>query len=148
MPLRSIVPIATLLALAHPSGLAAQAIPDTVAAIKAAEEATRNWLSIVDKDQVEQSWEEAALAFQMAVTKAKWAESLRSARGAIEPFAGRQQIMARYTTELPGAPRGEYVVFQYRTTVAGGHQVIETVIPMRDGSRGWRVSGYFVRPDQ
>ena len=148
MILRSVLRIVTLLALAHPPGLVAQTPPDTVAAIKAADEATRNWLAIVDKGQVEQSWEEAALAFQMAVTKIKWVESLRSARGAFESFADRQQIMARYTTDLPNAPKGEYVVFQYRTTVAGGHQVIETVIPMRDTSRGWRVSGYFVRPDQ
>jgi len=25
---------------------------------------------------------------------------------------------------------------------------VETVIPVLEGKRGWRVSGYFIRPDQ
>ena len=126
----------------------AQGAPDTLGAIQAAENATRSWLGLVDSGQIDRSWEEAALPFQMAVTKAKWTESLRTARGSFEPFGARERILARYTTELPNAPKGEYVVLQYRTQVAGGHKVIETIVPMRDGSRGWRISGYFVRPDQ
>jgi uncharacterized protein DUF4019 len=56
--------------------------------------------------------------------------------------------MARYTTDLPNAPRGQYVLFQYETNVSGGRQVVETVIPVLEGKRGWRVSGYFIRPDE
>jgi hypothetical protein len=37
-------------------------------------------------------------------------------------------------------------VLQYRTKVARGREVVETVTPMRLPDGSWRVSGYYVRP--
>jgi Protein of unknown function (DUF4019) len=128
--------------------LASQTSADTAAALRAADTAVQAWLVLLDKGQIEQSWEEAALTFQLAVTKAKWAQAVKKARGSFEPFGTRRQIMARYTTDLPNAPRGQYVLFQYETNVSGGREVVETVIPVLEGKRGWRVSGYFIRPDE
>lgn len=127
---------------------AAQTPVDTAAAIRAADQAAQAWLALVDKGQVAQSWEEAALSFQLALTKEKWAEAVKSARGSLEPFGTRRQIMARFKTDLPNAPPGQYVLLQYQTSGSGGRQVVETVVPTLDGKRGWRVSGYFVRLDQ
>lgn len=127
---------------------AAQTPVDTAAALRAADMAAVAWLALVDKGQVAQSWEGAALSFQVAVTKEKWAEAVKSARGSLEPFGARRQIMARFRTDLPNAPPGQYVLLQYRTSGSGGQQVVETVVPTLDGKRGWRVSGYFVRLDQ
>jgi hypothetical protein len=127
---------------------AAQTPVDTAAALRGGDAAAQAWLALVDKGQVAQSWEEAALSFQLAVTKEKWAEAVKSARGSLEPFGARRQIMARFRTDLPNAPPGQYVLLQYQTSVSGGRQVVETVVPTLDGKRGWRVSGYFVRLDQ
>jgi hypothetical protein len=38
------------------------------------------------------------------------------------------------------------VVLQYRTKVAQGREVIETIVPMLQPDGSWRVSGYYVRP--
>jgi uncharacterized protein DUF4019 len=127
---------------------AAQTPVDTAAALRAGDAAAQAWLDLVDKGQVAQSWEEAALSFQLALTKEKWAEAMKSARGSLEPFGARRQIMARFRTDLPNAPPGQYVLLQYQTSVSGGREVVETVVPTLDGKRGWRVSGYFVRLDQ
>ena len=48
-------------------------------------------------------------------------------------------------TELPGAPDGEYVVFQFDTQFERKRAAVETVTPMRDPDGSWRVSGYFIR---
>ena len=128
--------------------LASQTSADTAAAVRAADTAVHAWLALVDKGQTAESWEEAALTFQLAVTKAKWVQAVPKARGSFEPFGARRQIMARYTTDLANAPRGQYVVFQFETSVSGDRHVVETVIPVLEGKRGWRVSGYFVRPDE
>jgi hypothetical protein len=48
-------------------------------------------------------------------------------------------------TELPGAPDGEYVVFQFDTQFEHKRAAVETVTPMRDPDGSWRVSGYFIR---
>ena len=90
----------------------------------------------------------ASINMWLGVTKAKWMQAVKKARGSFEPFGARRHIMARYTTDLPNAPRGQYVLFQYETSVSGDRQVVETVIPVLEGKRGWRVSGYFIRPDE
>ena len=66
---------------------------------------------------------------------------IKSASGA------RTVAQYQFTTSLPGAPSGEYVVLQYHA-VAGTGFVTETVVLQRDGTRGWRAAGYFVKPEQ
>ena len=51
----------------------------------------------------------------------------------------------RPATELPGAPDGQYVVFEFDTQFAHKRAAVETVTPMRDTDGRWRVSGYFIR---
>jgi hypothetical protein len=125
----------------------AQTPVDTAGAVQAADSAARAWLAIVDQGRYLESWDQGALALQLAVTRQRWEEALKQARGPQGPFAGRERISARYATEIPNAPPGRYVLLQYRTEAAGGH-VAETVVPMWERERGWRVSGYFIRPDQ
>jgi hypothetical protein len=52
---------------------------------------------------------------------------------------------ARYETSLPGAPDGEYVVIQFETSFENKKAAIETVTPMFEKNRGWRVSGYYIQ---
>lgn len=130
-----------------PLGLRAQATTDTLANIAAASQAAERWLGLIDNGLVSESWDSAATGFQGAVTRAAWTQSVLNARLAFEPFGERQRIAAKYTTQIPNAPPGEYVLLQYRTRVSMERTVIETVVPVQDGARGWRVSGYFVRPE-
>ena len=140
--------VGSLLAVLLSSPLGGQARVDTAVTVRTADTAAHAWLALIDKGEIAKSWDEAALSFQLAVTKAKWEQAVKSARGPFEPFGARRQIMARYTTELPNAPPGQYVLLQYDTDVSGGRQVVETVVPVLEGKRGWRVSGYFVRLEQ
>jgi len=130
------------------AALAGQTAVDTAATLRTADTAAHTWLALVDKGEIARSWEEGALVLQLGVTKTKWEQLVRSARAPFEPFGARHQIMARYTTDPPNAPPGQYVLLQYQTDVSGGRQVVETVVPTLDGKRGWRVSGYFVRLEQ
>lgn len=135
---------ATLLA----ASLAGQTPVDTAATLRTADTAAHAWLALVDKGEFAKSWDEAALVFQTAVTETKWEQLVRSARAPFEPFGTRHQIMARYTTDPPNTPPGQYVLLQFQTDVSGGRHVVETVTPTFDGKRGWRVSGYYVRLEQ
>jgi hypothetical protein len=51
----------------------------------------------------------------------------------------------KYTTSLPGAPDGKYVVIQYETSFEHKKSAIETVTPMLDKDGKWRVSGYYIK---
>jgi len=137
------LPVALLAA-----SLAGQASVDTAATLRTADTAAHTWLALVDKGEIAKSWDEGALVLQLGVTETKWEQLVRSARAPFEPFGARHQIMARYTTDPPNAPPGQYVLLQYQTDVSGGRHVVETVVPTLDGKRGWRVSGYFIRLEQ
>src|SRR5256885_1860408 len=139
---------ASLLAALVAVPLAGQAPVDTAATVRTADTAAPPGLALVDKGEITKSWDEAATVFQLPVTVTKWERDLRSARTPFEPFGARHQIMARYTTDPPNTPPGQYVLLQYQTDVSGGRQVAETVVPTLDGKRGWRVSGYYGRLEQ
>ena len=144
MRIRSSAILLAVVVLASPAR--AQA-PDTAsAAIAAAQAAARTWLALVDRGQYPASWDSAAVAFKHGVTKSAWGDAVRQARGALEPFGERNLTSAGYTTTLPNAPKGQYVVLQYETKVRGGKTVVETVTPAKDPDGVWRVSGYYVRP--
>jgi hypothetical protein len=46
---------------------------------------------------------------------------------------------------LPGAPDGEYVVFQFDTSFERKEAALETVTTIHEADGQWRVAGYFVR---
>jgi len=95
-----------------------------------------------------QSWKEAASFFQSKISKADWQNALQQARLPLGAAGNRSLMGSMYQTDLPGAPKGEYVVIQYKTEFAGKNQFIETITPMLDKDGKWRVSGYFIKPAQ
>ena len=52
---------------------------------------------------------------------------------------------AVYTTTLPGAPDGQYVVVVYESSFEHKKSAIEAVTPSLDKDGQWKVSGYFIR---
>lgn len=111
----------------------------------AAERAARDWLVLIDAGDAAGSWSAAASLFRDAVPQDQWARALASARGPLGPVRTRILHAAHPATELPGAPDGQYVVFEFHTQFERKRTAIETVSPMRDPDGAWRVSGYYVR---
>ena len=111
----------------------------------AARSATLSWLSLTDSGQYAASWDTAAVLFKGAVTRDDWTKTIRSVRGPLGTLQSRVEAGAKYTTTLPGAPDGEYVVFQFRSSFANKASGIETVTAMRQDDGSWRVSGYFIK---
>lgn len=120
---------------------AALAEEQTEPALKAA----KAWLALVDEGEYGKSWEEAAPFFKQAVSRAQWESAVRAVREPLGKLESREMLGARFTTTLPGAPDGEYVVIQFKTRFARKAEAVETVTPMKDEKGAWRVSGYFVK---
>src|SRR5262245_45392806 len=119
--------------------------PAGSAAEKAAEASATAWLALVDAGKYGQSWDEAAVIFRSALTKAQWEAALDKARTPLGKVLSRKLIGAKYTTEIPKAPAGEYVVIQYDTRFDGASSATETITPMKDKDGRWKVSGYYIR---
>jgi hypothetical protein len=107
--------------------------------------AAEKWLKLVDGEKYAASYEDAASYFKKAVTETQWAQSMKAFRGPLGEVLSRTLISQDYTRTLPGAPDGEYVVIQYRTSFKNKAVAIETVTPMLDTDGVWRVSGYFIK---
>lgn len=112
---------------------------------KAAEEAAKTWLATVDAGRYGESWDAAAALFRKALSRTQWEESLRKVRAPLGKVLARRLRGAQYTTSLPGAPAGEYVVLQYDSSFEGSKAATETVTPMKDPDGVWRVSGYYIK---
>ncbi len=112
---------------------------------KRAMEASDTWLKLIDNNQYAKSWETAAELFKNAVGKEQWNQSLNAVRKPLGKVMKRTVRSKQYTTSLPGAPDGEYVVIQYETSFENKKSSVETVTPMLDKDGKWRVSGYYIK---
>ena len=111
----------------------------------AAVEAATQWLALVDSAQYEQSWLESSEVFQGAISKLDWDRQLHGVRNPLGNLISREVQSTQYSTSLPGAPDGEYVVITFRASFKNKKSAIETVTPMKDEFGVWRVSGYYIR---
>ncbi|MBN2020981.1 MAG: DUF4019 domain-containing protein [Sedimentisphaerales bacterium] len=112
---------------------------------KAAIEAAKSWLELVDESRYEQSWIEAAEFFRKNVSQEQWVNALTGVRKPLGKAISREVITSTYTTEVPGAPDGQYVIIQFKTSFENKQKAVETVTPMLEPNGRWRVSGYYIK---
>jgi hypothetical protein len=112
---------------------------------KAAIEAAEAWLSLVDDGWYLKSWREGSTYLKKAVGQGQWMQSMAAHRKPLGKTLSRNLTSAQYTTTLPGAPDGEYVVIQYQTSFENKRSAVETVTPMLDKDGVWKVSGYYIK---
>ena len=133
-------PSVVLLAVAAAGALTSckSVSPDALPAAEA-------WLALVDAEQYPESWTEAASFFKGKIDSPSWERAVAAARGPLGHVQSRVVKSSTAATSLPGAPDGEYVVFQFETTFEHKQGATETVTPMKDTDGRWRVSGYYVK---
>jgi predicted SnoaL-like aldol condensation-catalyzing enzyme len=112
---------------------------------KQAVAAADSWLALVDDGKYAESWDAAAGYLKNAVTKEDFVKSLTAARKPLGKLKAREVKSKEYRTSLPGAPDGEYVIIQFKTSLEDKKSAVETVTPMLDKGGKWKVSGYYIR---
>lgn len=113
--------------------------------INAAIDAAKSWLSVVDNGKYESSWNEAAQFFKEKVPLSQWESTLEQVREPLGKVHSREVANYQFTTYMPGAPKGEYVVLQFKTSFEQKTESTETITPMLDSDGQWRVSGYYIK---
>jgi len=108
-------------------------------------EAAKEWLALVDAGEYADSWTEAAGYFRNAVTQAQWIQAVDGVRRPLGSLVSRELKSAKFTSTLPGAPDGEYVVIQFGTELEHKASAVEAVTAMKDADGAWRVAGYFIK---
>ena len=115
------------------------------AAKKASAEAAKNWLALVDAGEYAKSWSAAAALFQKQVSSERWVETVRGVRGELGKLVSRKPDKSDYSRSLPGAPDGEYVVWQYASAFENKKEAMETVVLLKDKDGMWKAVGYFIK---
>jgi hypothetical protein len=111
----------------------------------AATSAAEAWLKMVDDGNYPQSWTETGAIFQGVVTKDSWDESLKAVRKPLGKVNSREVSTTHYSTTLPGAPDGEYVVLQFNSSFEDKNSAVETVSMTLQKDGKWRTDGYFIK---
>jgi len=119
--------------------------PQHAEAERLAAEAADVWLALVDRGEYSRSWETAAELFKDSVARRDFVQSVGRARKPLGAVKSRTLQSKRFAYSLPGVPDGQYVVLQYQTSFEKKGSAIETVTPMLDKDKKWKVSGYFVK---
>ena len=110
-----------------------------------AQKASDAWLSMVDKGEYAESWQNTSSYFKNAIDQDQWQKALNSVRRPLGKLLSRKAISHYYTKTLPGAPDSEYVVIQYESSFQNKASAIETVTPSLEKDGIWRVSGYYIK---
>lgn len=103
----------------------------------------QSWLAQVDAGDYAASWNSASAVFKNTVDKQQWEKVAKDMRQ-VGSVVGRSLNSATYTTSMPNAPEGEYVVILFDSEFSKQKSVTEKIIPMRGDDGKWRVGGYYI----
>jgi hypothetical protein len=134
--------ILTVLALCFSTGAIASPNKVDTAAVKIVVE---KWLALVDSGQYETSWKRSSELLRSKVSKSDFKDQLSKARGPLGRLLKRELRLKETESSLPGAPDGQYIIFQYVSSFANKENATETVTPHLDKDKHWRISGYVIR---
>lgn len=138
--------IAALLITVSTTGFAQDTAAVSIEEAQAAQDAANAWIALIDSLDYAASWQQAAPYFQEQVSEAEWTQQLQSGHGSLGPLVSRTPQDREYSTALPNAPEGEYVIVTYASAYTQLENAMETVTMMKSDDDTWRAVGYFVRP--
>jgi hypothetical protein len=112
---------------------------------QAAQAAAREWLALLEDQDVEESWEAAAAPFRERTDREAWGRRATRLADSVGAPAARTLTAAQYRDTLrAAAAEGPFVVLAYRTRFAAGRY--EELVLVARSEDDWRVAGYRVRP--
>ncbi len=104
--------------------------------------AAERWIVLVDDQQYDQSWKEAAKLFQSSLSIEQWQKEAAERRSQIGSKNSRKLKDLKTTTSAKGLPAGQYVVVKYQSSFAKKKNATETVVAVVEPDGAWRVAAY------
>ena len=115
-------------------------------AVTKGQAAVDSWLARADAGKYGETWDAAGAVLQSSVTRAGWEKAMDQARKPLGAVKSRKLKSATFSTSIPQAPPGEYVIVQYDTVYDALQSAVETTTAMHEKDGSWKVAGYFIRP--
>jgi hypothetical protein len=103
-----------------------------------------DWLELIDRGRFFQSWQYAGDLFKEQIEASEWDKALKSVRTPLGSIQSRNLSAMSVREELPGLPKGKYVVIQFSTSFESKAGLTETLI-LDDNADTVKVIGYFIK---
>lgn len=123
----------------------APAPQSTEASETAGQQAAEAWLKLIDAGTLGTAWDQSSTVYRTLVPRRDFEKKLKAARAPLGKFLFRRLSGKRLTHEIPGAPRGTYVIVEYAAQFQKREHAVETVTVMLDTGGKFRGAGYDVR---
>ena len=111
---------------------------------QAAERQALGFLGYLDHGRYADSYAYTGMLIRAQLDRDSFAKQLEKARAGTGALLSRELIDASYTTTVPGAPEGQYVVLHYGASFANRQEAVETMT-LAFAKGYWRVSGYYIK---
>lgn len=116
--------------------------PRATAAVAAA----RDWLALVDRNDIAASYAATGAKFRKTVSDKQWAALHAKERQPRGTMNARALFQTAFGGKLPQTyGPGEYISLAFRTSFSNQPDARETVTLERESDGAWRVIGYFIR---
>lgn len=109
------------------------------------EQASVEWLTLVDDGRYDASWEAASEIFRSAVEKPDWLATVTKLREPLGHFRGRALRSVIAKTDPANSPEGEYILMTFDSGFDHRQDVIETLTMYQEKDGAWRTAGYFLK---
>jgi hypothetical protein len=111
---------------------------------QAAERQALGFVGYLDHGRYADSYAYTGMLIRAQLDRDSFAKQLEKARAGTGGLLSRELIDASYTTTVPGAPEGQYVVLHYSASFANRQETVET-LTLAFAKGYWRVSGYYIK---
>ncbi len=103
------------------------------------------WLHTIDAQHYQQSWDQASTYLKTALTAPQWQQTLTAHRQPFGSPLSRILQKTEYRRDLPGVPKGQYIIFHFMTTFKDKPDAIETVVVTKETNGEWKSIGYTIK---
>ena len=110
----------------------------------AAERQALGFLGYLDQGRFADSYAYTGMLIRTQLDRDAFSAQIQKARVGTGAFQSRELIDSAYTTTVPGAPEGQYVILHYHASFANRPDSVETVT-LAFAKGYWRVVGYYIK---
>jgi hypothetical protein len=111
---------------------------------QAAQRQALGFLGYLDQGRYADSYAYTGMLIRAQLDRDAFSTQIQKTRVDTGALQSRELIDSAYTTTLPGAPEGQYVVLHYHTSFANRQDTLET-LTLAFAKGYWRISGYYIK---
>ena len=110
----------------------------------AAQRQALGFVGYLDQGRFADSYAYTGLLIRAQLDRDAFSTQIQKTRAGTGALRSRELIDSAYSTSVPGAPEGQYVVLHYHASFANRQDAVET-LTLAFAKGYWRISGYYIK---